>query len=130
MELVVVSRKSQIECESSGNESDKNLEPFDLASGSTNTSIAEPAPGRRSKELRASTLDEDPKEKAERHRKLGKVFLLLFVCMFVARTDQGIIPALNTTLKQKFQFTSVQLGKLGSVVYIGAVTGKYSRRAS
>lgn len=50
---------------------------------------------------------------------------MLFICMFVARTDQGIIPALNTTLKVKFQFTSVQLGKLGSVVYIGAVTGVF-----
>jgi hypothetical protein len=50
---------------------------------------------------------------------------MLFICMFVARTDQGIIPALNTTLKMKFQFTSVQLGKLGSVVYIGAVTGVF-----
>jgi len=76
-----------------------------------------------SSELRASTLGEDPKEKAARHRKLGKIFLLLFICMFVARTDQGIIPALNSTLREKFQFTSVQLGKLGSIVYIGAVTG-------
>lgn len=49
---------------------------------------------------------------------------MLFICMFVARTDQGIIPALNTTLKSEFKFSSVQLGKLGSVVYIGAVTGK------
>lgn len=49
---------------------------------------------------------------------------MLFICMFVARTDQGIIPALNTTLKTEFKFSSVQLGKLGSVVYIGAVTGK------
>jgi hypothetical protein len=74
--------------------------------------------------LRPSTADEDPKQKAERHKVLSKIFLMLFICMFVARTDQGIIPALNTTLKQKFNFTSVQLGKLGSCVYIGAVTGK------
>jgi hypothetical protein len=44
--------------------------------------------------------------------------------MFVARTDQGIIPALNSTLKEEFKFTSVQLGKMGSAVYIGAVSGK------
>jgi len=44
--------------------------------------------------------------------------------MYVARTDQGIVPALNTTLKQEFGFSSTQIGVLGSVVYIGAVTGK------
>jgi MFS family permease len=61
----------------------------------------------------------------KRHKKISKIFLLLFICMFVARTDQGIIPALNTTLKKEFSFTSVQLGKLGSIVYVGAVTGNF-----
>ena len=73
--------------------------------------------------LRPTSANEDPKNEAEEHKKLGKIFLMLFVCMFVARTDQGIIPALNSTLKANFNFTSVQLGKLGSCVYIGAVTG-------
>jgi len=45
--------------------------------------------------------------------------------MYVARTDQGIVPALNTTLKSEFDFSNIQIGQLGSVVYMGAVLGKY-----
>ena len=50
--------------------------------------------------------------------------------MYIARTDQGIVPALNTTLKLEFIFTNPQIGMLGSVVYLGAVTGKYIRHSN
>lgn len=65
-----------------------------------------------------------PQSLEERKKDLIKIFTLLFLMMFVARTDQGIVPALNTTLRQEFGFNEVELGELGSVVYIGAVVGK------
>jgi hypothetical protein len=49
---------------------------------------------------------------------------MLFLTMAVARTDQGIVPALATTLKEVFGFSNAQIGTLGSAVYIGAVFGK------
>jgi len=44
--------------------------------------------------------------------------------MAVARTDQGIVPALATTLKSTFNYSDTDIGQLGSLVYIGAVIGK------
>ena len=62
--------------------------------------------------------------KQVRDRKITWVFVMLFVTMAVARTDQGIVPALATTLKKVFGFNNAQIGQLGSSVYIGAVFGK------
>ena len=43
--------------------------------------------------------------------------------MYVARTDQGTLPALNSTLKEEFNMTNIELGSLGSLVYFGAFAG-------
>ena len=73
----------------------------------------------------ADSLDSESENQTKRRSRLAKVFFLLFITMYVARTDQGIVPALNTTLKTEFDFTNVQIGQLGSVVYMGAVLGKF-----
>ena len=43
--------------------------------------------------------------------------------MYVARTDQGTFPALNTTLKEEFDLSNIEIGSLGSLVYFGAFAG-------
>lgn len=70
-----------------------------------------------------STLSHE-RAKEVRDRKITWVFVMLFLTMAVARTDQGIVPALATTLKEVFGFSNSQIGTLGSCVYIGAVFGK------
>jgi hypothetical protein len=80
-------------------------EPFEIVLGDDSTSVS--SKGDPEDLIRPSTVDEDPKLKQARHKQLAKIFMMLFVCMFVARTDQGIVPALNTRLKQEFNFTSV-----------------------
>jgi hypothetical protein len=62
--------------------------------------------------------------KAIRDKQVLKVFTLLFLNMAIARTDQGIVPALATTLKSTFNYSDTDIGQLGSLVYIGAVIGK------
>ena len=37
--------------------------------------------------------------------------------------DNGIVPALTTTLKEEYGFDDVRVGSLGSLVYVGEVTG-------
>ena len=51
------------------------------------------------------------------------VFAVLFLTMYVSRTDQGILPALNSTLKKEFGMSNIELGSLGSMVYFGAFVG-------
>ena len=48
---------------------------------------------------------------------------MLFLALFAARTDQGIIPAIATTLKEQYGMSSLQVGSLGSMVYLGATIG-------
>lgn len=84
VEMVEIKNRKQLENEDLLSSDQDSSQPFSVASGSTNVSVDE---GNRNSELRVSTPDEDPKEKAERHKKIGKIFLMLFICMFVARTD-------------------------------------------
>jgi len=42
---------------------------------------------------------------------------------FIRVFDNGILPALTTTLKEEEGFTNLQIGSLGSLVYMGEVTG-------
>lgn len=50
-------------------------------------------------------------------------FIFLFVMNFIRIFDNGILPALTTTLKEDYDLTNLQIGSLGSLVYIGEVTG-------
>ena len=54
------------------------------------------------------------------------VFAVLFLTMFVARMDQGTLPALNSTLMKEFDISNIKLGWLGSMVYFGAFAGSIS----
>lgn len=56
-------------------------------------------------------------------KRIKCVFALLFTSYFVCRFDHGIIPALNTTLKNEFGFTNIEMGSLGSAVFMGNVAG-------
>ena len=49
--------------------------------------------------------DSEPEEftKKQEH----KLFVILFITMFIARTDQGLMPALNTTLGNAFGYSTV-----------------------
>jgi uncharacterized protein YfiM (DUF2279 family) len=87
-----------------------------------NFSFENPYGRQSTEELDSSISDSDTDE--IRRKKVVKIFMLLFLMMFAARTDQGIVPALSSTLRSMFGWDSVALGKLGSIVYIGAVTGK------
>mmetsp|Transcript_99547 Transcript_99547/g.136792 ORF Transcript_99547/g.136792 Transcript_99547/m.136792 type:complete len:117 (+) Transcript_99547:19-369(+) len=59
----------------------------------------------------------------KRLKRIKAIFLILFCSNFIANFDHGIIPALNTTLKEEYGLNSVQMGSLGSVVYFGNVIG-------
>ena len=62
-------------------------------------------------------------QKEARNRKRTCIFVVLFFAMFTARSDQGIIPAVATTLKDYYGMDSVEIGSLGSMVYLGATAG-------
>ena len=42
---------------------------------------------------------------------------------FIRVFDNGILPAMTTIMKDDSDLTDVQVGTLGSLVYIGEVTG-------
>ena len=63
-------------------------------------------------------------EDVTKHRKvIFFTFLFLFVMNFIRIFDNGILPALTTTLKEDYTLSNLQIGSLGSLVYIGEVTG-------
>ena len=51
------------------------------------------------------------------------MFAFLLLMNLIRVFDHGIIPALATTLKQNEGLSDVQVGALGSLVYIGEVVG-------
>ena len=63
------------------------------------------------------------RKRKKRNCERSLVFLLLFLALFAARTDQGVIPAIATTLKKQFNMNSVSIGSLGSMVFLGSVVG-------
>lgn len=76
-------------------------------------------------------------EKAEKVKKAGSfkaddhfrsrircVFFTLFFLNFIRVFDNGILPALTSELKEKHSLTDFEVGTLGSLVYVGEVTGK------
>ena len=50
-------------------------------------------------------------------------FIFLLLALILARSDQGIIPAIATNLKEQFKMNSFEVGSLGSATYLGATVG-------
>ena len=63
------------------------------------------------------------KEAETSRRKIVYTFWFLFVMNFIRVFDNGILPALTTTLKEDYELSNLQIGTLGSLVYLGEVTG-------
>ena len=83
---------------------------------------------------RELTVKKDPVEPAEPakgsdddrkalRRKITITFYFLFIMNFIRVFDNGILPAMTTIIKDDYGLTDVQVGTLGSLVYIGEVTG-------
>ena len=51
------------------------------------------------------------------------VFTILFMSYFIVRFDHGIIPAMNTAIRKEYGFSNIEMGTLGSAVYLGNVVG-------
>ena len=68
-------------------------------------------------------LREAKREFLEFRNKIGVTFWFLFVMNFIRVFDNGIVPALTTTLKEDYEMTDLQIGSLGSLVYMGEVMG-------
>ena len=68
-------------------------------------------------------IKKDDKEEIAFRRKIGITFWFLFVMNFIRVFDNGILPALTTTLKEEDGFSDLKIGSLGSLVYLGEVTG-------
>ena len=49
--------------------------------------------------------------------------ILLFAMNFIRVFDNGVMPAIVVTLKERHGMDEIQLGYLGSLVYIGEATG-------
>ena len=56
-------------------------------------------------------------------KKIFFTFVFLFIMNFIRVFDNGILPAMATSLKEEQGLTDLQVGTLGSLVYIGEVTG-------
>ena len=65
------------------------------------------------------------KERKEQFRKKIKcVFWTLFFLNFIRVFDNGIIPALVVTFKEDYGLTDSEIGMIGSLTYLGEITGK------
>ena len=63
-------------------------------------------------------------EELKRYRKkISMTFLFLFIMNFIRVFDNGILPAMTTSMKEELDLKDLQVGTLGSLVYIGEVTG-------
>jgi len=68
-------------------------------------------------------LENQENARNARNRTKQIVFVILFIALLLARTDQGIVPAIATNLKKQFNMNSLEIGSLGSMVYLGATAG-------
>jgi hypothetical protein len=55
---------------------------------------------------------------------MNLVFLYVFILNMLVNVDHGAIPAATKVLKDDLSLNNQQLGSLGSIVFIGIVTGK------
>jgi sugar phosphate permease len=66
-------------------------------------------------------------------RKIYMIFCLIFMCNLIINIDHGAIPACSNEIKKEVQIQNLELGLLGSIVYVGLTfgsmlaTGLYSR---
>ena len=70
--------------------------------------------------VRMNARVEDQKDYA---RKVRLTFIFLFAMNFIRVFDNGILPAMIVTLKEDYGLDEIQLGYLGSLVFIGEVAG-------
>jgi len=68
-------------------------------------------------------LVNEPETPTSSRKRLTTIFIFLFLMNLIRVFDNGIIPAIATTLKEREGLTDVQVGTLGSLVYIGEVVG-------
>ena len=71
----------------------------------------------------SNSLQEQKDGTNEFRKKISITFWFLFAMNFFRVFDNGIVPALTTTLKEENGFDDVQVGSLGSLVYVGEVAG-------
>jgi MFS family permease len=65
------------------------------------------------------------------HRPFGKfrrkvIFLLIFFVNVLINIDHGAIPAATTIMKRDLDLDNIELGTIGSLVYLGLVLGAMS----
>ena len=66
---------------------------------------------------------EEAENPIEYARKVRHTFIFLFAMNFIRVFDNGILPAMIVTLKEDYGLDEVELGYLGSLVFIGEVAG-------
>ena len=81
-------------------------------------------PDLKSKDEQPVTESARTEEELKRYRKkISMTFLFLFIMNFIRVFDNGILPAMTTSMKEELDLKDLQVGTLGSLVYIGEVTG-------
>lgn len=67
---------------------------------------------------------EEMSEADQKHQaRIKRIFIFLFLLNMIRTIDNGIMPAIATTLKDVDGLTDIEVGSLGSFVYIGEVIG-------
>ena len=78
----------------------------------------------KSKEININKLYSNRRPFSKFKRKL--IFILIFILNILINLDHGAIPAGTTALKQENSLDNVQLGIIGSLVYLGLILGSIS----
>ena len=78
----------------------------------------------KSKEININKLYSYRRPFSKFKRKL--IFILIFILNILINLDHGAIPAGTTALKQENSLDNVQLGIIGSLVYLGLILGSIS----
>jgi len=55
---------------------------------------------------------------------LSCVFFVIFLTNLMINVDHGILPASTLEIREDLNITNVDIGVLGSLVYLGLVAGK------
>ena len=59
----------------------------------------------------------------DREKKLTRIYLISTICNVIVNFDHGIIPACTFKLKEELQIDDLFLGVLGSMVFMGLMSG-------